>query len=72
MSITVNSRSRHAPAFAFGEVVSRFLAPFRSSHRSNAGIAGLPDRILIDIGVDPRDVPSASGSAGRSRSGAKS
>ena len=72
MSITVNSRSRHAPAFALGAVVSHFLAPFRSSRRANAGLAGLPDRILIDIGVDPRDVPSASGSAGSSRSAAKS
>jgi hypothetical protein len=72
MSITLNSRSRHAPAFALGEVVSHFLAPFHSSRPSNAGLAGLPDRILIDIGVDPRDVPTASGQSGSFRSAAKS
>lgn len=72
MSITLNSRSRHAPAFAFGEVVSHFLAPFRSSHTHNAGLAGLPDRILIDIGVDPRDVPTVARHSGSFRSAAKS
>jgi hypothetical protein len=72
VSTTLNPRSRHAPVFALGEVVSHFLAPFRSSRAHNAGLAGLPDRILIDIGIDPRDVPSASGNAGFSRSSAKS
>lgn len=70
--MSLNSRSRHVPAFDLGEVFSHFLAPFRSAHQSNTRLAGLPDRILIDIGVDPRDVPSASGSAGSFRSAAKS
>ena len=72
MSITLNSRSRHVPAFALGEVVSHFLAPFRSSRAHNAGLAGLPDRILIDIGIDPRDVPTTAGHSGSFRSAAKS
>jgi hypothetical protein len=72
MTNTLNSRSRHAPAFALGEVVSHFLAPFRSSRTHNAGLAGLPDRILIDIGVDPREVPTAAMNSGSFRSAAKS
>lgn len=72
MSIILTSPVRHAPGRSFGEVVSHFLAPFISAHDPNAGLAGLPDRLLIDIGVDPRAVPTASENAGFSRTSAKS
>jgi hypothetical protein len=72
MSISLTSTSRHVPGQSFGEVVSHFLAPFLSVRDPNASLAGLPDRILIDIGLDPRDVPTASGHSGSFRSAAKS
>lgn len=72
MSSLYLSRSRNARGQVFGEVFSHFLAPFRSHSRTNAGLSGLTDRILIDIGVDPRDVPSAEGYADSFRSAAKS
>lgn len=57
MSITAASPVSHSLAERLHALLSPLFAESRPQGRLYGGLKDLPDYLLLDIGVDPRDVP---------------
>ena len=63
MSITAARPVSHALAERAYALLSRLLAVKGAQGRLYRNLKDLPDHLLLDIGVDPRDVPTRAGEA---------
>lgn len=64
MSIAVTSPVSHTLAESLQALLSPLFARKSPQRRLYRGLRDLPDYLLLDIGVDPRDVPVRAEEAG--------
>lgn len=64
MSITATSPVPHSLAESLHALLSPLFAGRSPQGRLYRGLKDLPDHLLLDIGVDPRDVPVRAEEAG--------
>ena len=64
MSITATSPVSHSLAERLHALISPLFAGKSAQGRLYRGLKDLPDYLLLDIGVDPRDVPVKGEEAG--------
>ena len=64
MSITATRPASHSLVESLHTLLSPLFAGKNAQGRLYRGLKDLPDHLLLDIGVDPRDVPTRAGEAG--------